>query len=371
MPDRSLAGVIAGALVLSPVTVHYAERSLLPLVETARLSLYGNQSYTSALHGCSSLDQSRNWVHPTALALTVYGDTQRILRQAFGPHGTEVLPDYAGRFAGVGELKCVADYLLAATHVEEIDGRQVRRIVFDIPEKTYGIANGWVSGLAQGMAGQVLLAAHLETGDGKYLSAARDLRNLFFVRVSSGGVRVEISPQLAWYEEYAKPGTRPPLVLNGHLLALDFLYWLSRVDAGGESKALFDSGVRAAVAMIDRYSGPAWSYYDQRHNLATGKYHAFHVRQLRRYEVHDDSGALRAARKTMQWQQLVPLGVFQRLFTQPSRLLIFLTSLCFVSYMLLFFILRELRRRLFPRASRGRHDAELRSSSRQTPPTSR
>ena len=93
--------------------------------------------------------------------------------------------------------------------------------------------------------------------------------------------------------------------------------------------------------MIDRYSGPAWSYYDQRRNLATGKYHAFHVRQLRRYEMHDDSGALRAARKRMQWQQFVPLGVFQRLFTQPSRLLVFLTSVVFMVYVFLFGIVRR------------------------------
>jgi hypothetical protein len=344
MPDRSLAGVVAGALVLSIVTVHYAERSLLPVVEAARVTLYGDQSYTSAQQDCKSLDGSRAWVHPTALALTVYGDAQRILGRAYGPHGTEVLPDYAGRSAGAGGLLCVADYLLAAASVGEIGGRRVRRIVFDIPERTYGIANGWVSGLAQGMAGQVLLAAHLETGDEKYLRAARELRNLFLIPVSSGGIRVEISPQMAWYEEYAKPGTRPPLVLNGHLLALDFLYWMARADPGGGNGALFNSGVRAAVAMIDRYSGATWSYYDQRRHLATGKYHAFHVRQLRRYEMHDGSGALRAARKRMQWQQAVPLGVFQRLFTQPSRLLVFLTGACFTLYILAYVVARRLRR---------------------------
>jgi hypothetical protein len=46
----------------------------------------------------------------------------------------------------------------------------------------------------------------------------------------------------------------------------------------------------------------------------------------------------------MQWQQVVPLGVFQRLFTQPSRLLVFLTGACFAFYMLLFFAVRHLRR---------------------------
>ena len=184
MPNRSLAGLLAGALALSLVTVHYAERSLLPFVEPTRMTLYGNQSYSSALQGCSSLDRSQTWVHPTALALTVYGDTQRILRKAFGSHGTEVLPDYAEELAGVGELLCVADYLLAATRGAGNRRQAGTADRLRHPGETYGIANGWVSGLAQGMAGQVLLAAYLETGDEKYLRAARELRNLFFVPVS-------------------------------------------------------------------------------------------------------------------------------------------------------------------------------------------
>ena len=341
MPNWSTAGTLVGLAALAAITVHYAERSLLPFVETMRTTLYGQQAYSSALDGCSSLEEPHSWVHPTSLALTVYGDTQRILRNAFGSHGTEVLPDQAEEFAGVDELLCVADFLLTASEVEEIDGRRLRRIVFEIPQNTYGLANGWVSGLAQGMTGQVLLAAYLETRDAKYLRAARELRNLLFVPVDEGGVRVELSPQSVWYEEYAQPGIRPPLVLNGHLLALDFLHWMYQVDPDGETKALFDSGVRAAVEIIDRFAGWGWSYYDQRLNLATGKYHAFHVRQLQRYEMHDDSGALTAARRTMQWQQIVPLGVFQRLFTQPSRLLVFLTSVFFMLYVGLFGIVRR------------------------------
>lgn len=344
MPDRSLIGAVAAALLLSVVTVHYAERSLLPLVERTRTTLYGSQSYSSALQGCPSPGGPRSWVHPTALALTVYGDAQRVLQAAFGPHGPEVLPDYAGRIVGTAEVLCVADYLLAATRVQYIGGRPVRRVVFDVPENTYGIAAGWVSGLAQGMVGQVLLAAYLETGDDSYLIGARELRNLFLVPVAEGGVRVEISPDATWYEEYAEPGTPPPLVLNGHLLALDFLYWMSLADPDDATSALFDAGLRAAVNTIDRYAGRAWSYYDRQGHLATGKYHAFHVRLLRRYELHDDTGALRAARQRMQWQQAIPLGVFQRLFTQPSRLLVFLTGACFAFYLLLYFAVRGLRR---------------------------
>jgi hypothetical protein len=345
MPSRSIAAILVGLAALAAVTVHYAERSLLPFVETVRTSLYGEQTYSSALQGCSSLDDSGSWVHPTTLALTVYGETQRILSSEFGRHGAEVLPDDAAVFAGVHELLCVADLFLATAQPDEIDGKRVRRIIFDIPQSTYQLSSGWVSGLAQGMTGQVLLAAYVETRKSKYLRAALELRNLFLVPVDNGGIRVELSPGSVWYEEYAQSGVRPPLVLNGHLLALDFLYWMYRVDGNPETKALFDSGVRAAAKMIDRFCSWGWSYYDQRLNLATGKYHAFHVRQLKRYEMHDESGALRAARKTMKWQLMVPLGVFQRLLTQPSRLLIFLTGMTFALYVLLFAIARRLCRR--------------------------
>lgn len=321
------------ALVLSLVSVHYLEEALLPVVEATRLAVYGEQSYSSALSGCETLDPNGKWVHPATLALTVYGDAQVALGAEFGQHGPEVLPKYAEVRRGTNELWCVADYLIAASKRQLLDGRDVRAFRFDIPQTKYGLTSGWVSGLAQGLVGQVFLGAYLTRGDQKYLSAARETGQLLAVNLANGGVKVEMPDGAVWYEEYAQNGVEPPLVLNGHLLALDFLYWMRQFEDESVWGAMFDSGLKATVAQVDRYQGLGWSYYDQNSNLATRKYQSFHVRQLDRYAIHDDTGALGRARDNMRWQLFVPLGIFQRLISQPSKLLIFLIALFFLVYL--------------------------------------
>jgi hypothetical protein len=310
--------------------VHYLEESLLPFVEALRSVAYGDQSYSSALTGCENLRTGDVWVHPTTLALTVYGDAQVVLEEAFGPHGPEVLPAYSEVRRGDHELGCVAEFLIAVGDREHFNGNAARVFRFQIPYARYGLDSGWVSGLTQGVVGQVLLAYYLKSGDAKYLVAARETGRFLAVDLDQGGVRVSMNGGGAWYEEYAQKGVSPPLVLNGHLLALDFLYWLSLADSDPVWDAMFDAGIKAAVAEIDRYLSFAWSFYDQNSNLATRKYQSFHVRQLDRYSMHDPTGKLKRAGEKMRWQLMVPLGIFERLVTQPSRLLLLLVGLFFI-----------------------------------------
>lgn len=313
--------------------MHYLEEVLLPVVETARLAVYGNQPYSSALSGCDSLERDQEWVHPTTLALTVYGDAQVVLEDRFGRHGlVEVLPKYREVRRGNLELRCVADYLLEAGDQQKIGDRRTRAFPFSIPYEKYGLSSGWVSGLTQGLVGQILLAAYLTEGDEEYLIAAREAGQLLAIDVESGGVRVEMLNGGAWYAEYAQQGVRPPLVLNGHLLALDFLYWMKQIEGESDWDFMFDSGLQAAVEQVNHYRGIGWSYYDRESNLATRKYQSFHVRQLDRYSMHDETGALGRARDDMQWQLFLPLGIFQRILTQPSRMLLFLITTFFVAY---------------------------------------
>jgi len=306
---------------------------MLPVVEAARISVFGDRSYSSALSGCEALDPDGEWIHPTTLALTVYGDAQALLADAFGQHGPEVLPGYAEIRRGESELLCVADFLLAVSEREKIEDHEVRVFRFDAPHVRYSLKSGWVSGLTQGIVGQVFLGAYLAGEDRKYLIAARETGKLLAVSVEGGGTRIEMQNGSAWYEEYAQSGTRQPLVLNGHFLALDFLYWMTQFEDESDWGEMFDSGLQAVVARIGNYQGFSWSYYDEQSNFATRKYQSFHVRQLSRYSIHDDTGALTHARDVMRWQLLVPVGIFQRLIVQPSRLLLFLTGLFFVVYL--------------------------------------
>jgi hypothetical protein len=314
------------------VSVHYLEEMMLPFVEVVRNAVYGDQSYTSALSGCEKLDPKGDWVHPAALALTVYGDAQAALEAAFGPHGPEVLPGYAAVRRGEHELRCVANYLIAVSRRESLGGRNVRSFQFEIPHAKYDLEIGWVSGLAQGVVGQVFLGYYLVSGEQQYLVAAREVGQLLDVDISDGGVKVVLPTGGTWYEEYAQRGAKPPLVLNGHLLAMDFLYWMNQVEEESGWDVMFSSGMKAVVDEIDSYRGLAWSSYDQESNLATRKYHSFHVRQLDRYSMHDQSGLLADASNEMRWQLFVPFGVLQRLVTQPSRLLLFLLGIFFVVY---------------------------------------
>ncbi|MFK8016098.1 MAG: D-glucuronyl C5-epimerase family protein [Gammaproteobacteria bacterium] len=314
-------------VLLAIVCVHYVESYTLPVVEKIRKTLFGEQAYMRAKEGCAAI-QGDEWVHPATLSLTAYGTAQRHLGDAYGLHEPEVLQDYAAAPSTDADLRCIADFLLHVAPVERRGGLPVRAFRYDIPKSSYGIESGWYSGLAQSFAGQILLAAHVRFEDPVYLEAAIEVGNLLRVEIGDGGVKIPLADGAIWFEEYAQSGKTPPMVLNGHLLALDYLYWLGRADPAGPWLALFDAGIKSVVGEIDTYAGRAWSYYDALGNLANHKYQRFHIRQLRRYSSHDQSGTLGSAGDAMSRQLWIPAGILQRLATQPSRLILFLVG-CF------------------------------------------
>jgi len=79
----------------------------------------------------------------------------------------------------------------------------------------YKLEPPWASGMAQGLAIQILLRAWLVTHDQRYIKSAFFARNAFFVPVQEGGVTYKDSPDSWWFEEYAAPGARESRVLNG------------------------------------------------------------------------------------------------------------------------------------------------------------
>lgn len=345
--------IVLVLFALSSSTVHYLESELLPYVVDLKTIISGDQPFTSALGGCKEISRGgAGWVHPATLSLTVYGTVQTVFEQNSSQNLKEVLPAYRTKAPDFEELICVADYLKAhgsefeAVLAGDTEKSEVLAFVYNIDKPVYQIKAPWVSGLAQSFSGQVMLAAYLKTGDESYLNSARAITNLLFVPISEGGVLVK-SDKGYWYEEYASRDSMPPLVLNGHLLSLDLLYWMNEFDRSERWGEGFSKGLNMVKSNIEEFHSFTWSYYDLRGNLANGKYHRFHIRQLERYSNYDDSGAMKKAASKMQLEVFFPLGIFERLLMQPTNHLLFLVGCFFFIYSLLLYTVVVVRRMPF------------------------
>ena len=119
----------------------------------------------------------------------------------------------------------------------------------------------WYSGLAQGQGISLLVRAHRETGDERYLDAAR-------ARLSRacgapcrrwGAIHRRVGD--LWIEEYI---VDPPThILNGFIWASwgVYDYFLTTRDASAQE--LFDAGCPHSARNLDRYDIGFWSLYEQ------------------------------------------------------------------------------------------------------------
>ncbi len=141
----------------------------------------------------------------------------------------------------------------------------------------------WYSGLAQGQGLSLLLRAHSESGENKYLEAAEQAFISLTKPISEGGVLFEDEERNLWIEEYL---VDPPThILNGFMWALwgVFDFWLA---TGRDSaRQIFDRGVTTLLRNLSRFDTGYWSLYEQSGTrlkmLASPFYHRLHIVQLR------------------------------------------------------------------------------------------
>jgi heparosan-N-sulfate-glucuronate 5-epimerase len=140
----------------------------------------------------------------------------------------------------------------------------------------------WYSGLAQGQGVSLLLRAHAQTGDHKYLQAAERAFAVLTRPIAEGGVLFEDAENNLWIEEYL---VDPPThILNGFMWALwgVFDFWRARADTS--AKAIFNRGVDTLVRNLSRFDTGYWSLYEQSGTrlrmLASPFYHQLHIVQL-------------------------------------------------------------------------------------------
>jgi len=175
----------------------------------------------------------------------------------------------------------VADWL--STHLEQnAQGLAVWQHHFNW-EYRDTLKAPWYSALAQGQGISLLVRAHKETQESRYLDAAKRALASFCKPTSEGGVAFTDERGDLWFEEYIV--TPPTHILNGFIWALWGIhdYFLATGDKSAQE--LFSRAVRTLLHNLDRYDLGFWSLYEQSGTrlpmVASPFYHQLHIVQLR------------------------------------------------------------------------------------------
>jgi hypothetical protein len=142
---------------------------------------------------------------------------------------------------------------------------------YPIAVSRYGVAPGWYSGMAQGLAVSVFLRAHAATGQGEFHAAAKRAHALMLRPVVDGGCAVLDGTGRPFIEEC--PSDPPSRILNGAAFAL--IGW-AELDPPGAVPA-----INLLAELLPEYDNGFWSTYDLRYRVAASyAYHKLHVSQL-------------------------------------------------------------------------------------------
>jgi heparosan-N-sulfate-glucuronate 5-epimerase len=141
----------------------------------------------------------------------------------------------------------------------------------------------WYSGLAQGQGISLLVRAHAQTGQAKYLDSAERAFESFLKPVTEGGVVFMDDEQHNWFEEYI---VFPPThILNGFIWAAWGIRDYFAATNNPAAEELFEQAVRTLRESLHDYDLGFWSRYEQSGTVlpmvASLFYHQLHIVQLR------------------------------------------------------------------------------------------
>jgi hypothetical protein len=166
----------------------------------------------------------------------------------------------------------------------------------------------WYSGLAQGQGISLLVRAHAETKNSKYLDAANAAFHSFLLTVDEGGVTYRDADGNIWFEEYIV--SPPTHILNGFIWALWGVYDYFVATNSARAGDLFRAAVKTLRANLDRYDLGFWSLYEQSGTrlpmIASPFYHKLHITQLR--VMHRLTGEPVFAQFADRWQRYARSG---------------------------------------------------------------
>ena len=160
----------------------------------------------------------------------------------------------------------------------------------------------WYSALAQGQGISVLVRAHKESGDTRYMEVAKLARASFSTPVKEGGVTFTDENGDLWFEEYVV--SPPTHILNGFIWAAWGVYDYFLATQDHSAQQLFVAAVETLLRNLDSYDLGFWSLYEQSGTLlpmvASSFYHQLHIVQLR--VMHRLTGEQKFARVAARWE---------------------------------------------------------------------
>jgi len=160
----------------------------------------------------------------------------------------------------------------------------------------------WYSALAQGQGISMLVRAHRESGDIRYIEAAKLALLSFFKPVTEGGVTFTDEHGDLWFEEYLV--SPPTHILNGFIWAAWGIYDYFLATQDQAVQELFAAAVQTLLHNLDRYDLGFWSLYEQSRTrlpmVASPFYHQLHILQLR--VMHRLTGEEKFGRVAQRWE---------------------------------------------------------------------
>ncbi len=181
---------------------------------------------------------------------------------------------------------------------QQNDGSWVT-FAYENPEHPY-------SSMAQGEGISMLIRAHIETQDDKYLSAIHKAKDFMLKPISDGGATNYSGEDVYLYE-----CTHDPLILNGWIFSLWGLYDYYKYLNDSEVQDVLDATLASLKKKLPEFDIKYWSKYEDGKRICSPFYHKLHIAQLTvMYDLFGDSIYKEYADK---WE------TYQNSFWKPKR----------------------------------------------------
>jgi len=139
----------------------------------------------------------------------------------------------------------------------------------EVPKPEFKIKTPWKSAFTQSRAISVLLRAWQMTRETNYLKLASKALIPFTIPIESGGVAVDLTEEMAYYEEYV--AEKPTRILDGAMFSLFGVYDFIRAtkdlpgceESNQLAKKIFRKGVNGLKYWLPKFDMGYWVFYNR------------------------------------------------------------------------------------------------------------